>query len=92
MNPFGFIRRLVGQKRIDRLTCTPDEVDKYLGTNYSNRARDQELVPCSPLITPPEPSVVFNLKDPTLREVQEVVKAASRNSAPGPSRVPYAVY
>lgn len=44
------------------------------------------------LITPLEPSEAFNLKDPTLREVQEVVKAARTNSAPGPSEVPYVVY
>lgn len=28
----------------------------------------------------------------TLREVQEVVKAARTNSAPGPSGVPYVIY
>lgn len=89
MNPFGFTRRLLGQKRSGRLTCTQDEVDKYLCTSYSDSARDQYLGPCSTLITPPEPSVAFNLKDPTLREVQEVVKAARTSSAPDPSGVPY---
>lgn len=88
-NPFGFTRILLGQKHSGRLTCIQDKVDKYLSTNYSDRARDQELGPCSTLITLPEPNVAFNLKDPTLREVQEVVKTARTNSAPAPSGVPY---
>ncbi|KAL0202317.1 hypothetical protein M9458_000335, partial [Cirrhinus mrigala] len=91
-NPFILTRRLLGQKRSGRLTCTQDEIDKYLSTSYSDTVRDQDLGPCSMLISPPEPSVAFNLKDPTLREVQKVVKVARTNSAPGPSGVPYVVY
>lgn len=45
--------------------------------------RDQDLKPCSTLITPPKPSVAFNLKDPTLREVQKVVKAARSSGGGG---------
>lgn len=40
----------------------------------------------------PEPSSDFNLKEPSLREVKEVVRRAISSSAPGPSGVPYKVY
>lgn len=67
-------------------------MDKYLSVTYSDSAREQDLGPCSNLITPPEPIMAFSLKEPTLREIEEIVKAARTSSAPGPSGVPYAVY
>ncbi|RXN33230.1 reverse transcriptase [Labeo rohita] len=42
-NPFGLTRRLLGQKCSGRLNYTPDEVNKYLSTSYSDIARDQDL-------------------------------------------------
>ncbi|KAI4872262.1 hypothetical protein NFI96_007403 [Prochilodus magdalenae] len=50
------------------------------------------LGPCTALITPPEPTVAFNNKEPNLKEVETVIKAARSSSAPGPSGVPYVVY
>lgn len=44
------------------------------------------------MITPPDPTYECNIKEPTLKEVQEVLIAARTSSAPGPSRVPYKVY
>lgn len=91
-NPFGFTKKILGQKRSGHLACTEEEVNKYLSTTYSDSARDKELGPCKTLITPPEPTLAFNTREPTLKEVEEVVKAARTNSAPGPSGVPYVVY
>lgn len=42
-------------------------------------------------ISPPPPKVDFNLREPSLKEVQEVIKGARSASAPGPSSVPYLV-
>lgn len=91
-NPFGFTKKILGQKRSGHLACTEDEVNKYLNATYSGSAREEDLGPCRTLITPPEPTSAFNTKEPTLKEVEEVVKAARSNSAPGPSGVPYVVY
>ncbi|KAF7653377.1 hypothetical protein LDENG_00083880 [Lucifuga dentata] len=55
-------------------------------------AREQELGECKVLITLPDPTTKFNIKEPTLKEVQEVLKAARTNSAPGPSGVLHKVY
>lgn len=44
------------------------------------------------MVTPPEPTSVFNIKEQTLTEVEEVVKVARTCSGPGPSGVPYVVY
>lgn len=91
-NPFGFTKKILGHKRSGHLACTEEEVNKYLSTTYSDSARDKELGPCKTLITPPEPTLAFNTREPTLKEVEEVVKAARTSSAPGPSGVPYVVY
>ncbi|KAI4880969.1 hypothetical protein NFI96_033174 [Prochilodus magdalenae] len=61
-------------------------------STYSDCKREELLGPCTALITPPEPTVAFNNKEPNLKEVEAVIKAARSSSAPGPSGVPYVVY
>ncbi|XP_075304756.1 retrovirus-related Pol polyprotein from type-1 retrotransposable element R2 [Odontesthes bonariensis] len=91
-NPFGFTKKILGQKRSGHLACTEDEVNNYLNATYSDNARKEDLGPCRTLITTPAPTSAFNIKEPTLKEVEEVIKAARSNSTPGPSGVPYVVY
>ncbi|XP_062387675.1 uncharacterized protein LOC134076569 [Sardina pilchardus] len=91
-NPFGVTRKILGQKRGGKLTCSQEEVDAYLSTTYSDAAKEKDLNPCSTLLTPPDPITGFNIKEPTLKEVEEVIRAARTSSAPGPSGVPYVVY
>lgn len=55
-------------------------------------ARDKDLGSCGTLISPPEPTEAFNSKEPTLKEVEEVMKVARSGSAPGLSGVPYVIY
>lgn len=54
--------------------------------------RDHDLGPCRDLVAPPEPGTQFDSAEPTLKEVEEAVRAARSSSAPGPSGVPYKVY
>lgn len=91
-NPFKLTKLLLGQKRAGRLTCSKEVMNNHLKATYSDPAREQPLGPCDALTTPPEPTVDFNLKEPRLSEVEEVVRRARSSSAPGPSGVPYKVY
>ncbi|KAI8506911.1 hypothetical protein Bbelb_153500 [Branchiostoma belcheri] len=91
-NPFGFTKRLLGQKRSGTLNCSVEEINSYLCTTFSDAARDADLGPCSLLVSSPEPETQFDSTEPTLKEVKEAVKAARASSAPGPSGVPYKVY
>ncbi|XP_049337547.1 uncharacterized protein LOC125802987 [Astyanax mexicanus] len=91
-NPFGFTKRLLGQKQNGTLVCPKEEMDQHLCDTYSDRRREEELPPCRELIIPPDPSVQFNIKEPTLAEVRDAVRAARTSAAPGPSGVPYKVY
>lgn len=67
-NPFGFAKKLLG--------------------NYSGQLtwqeREQDLGHCAALICPPEPSTLFNINEPTLKEVREVIKSARTASPSGP--------
>ncbi|KAJ8382915.1 hypothetical protein SKAU_G00036930 [Synaphobranchus kaupii] len=91
-NSFKLTKQLLSQKRTGRLTCSRGTINDHLKCTYSDTRRDQPLGPCNVLITPPEPTVDFNLKEPCLSEVEEVVRRARSSSAPGPSGVPYKVY
>lgn len=68
---------------------TEEEINEHLSDAYSDR--EEDLPPCSELIRPPEPSIQFNTKEPTLAEVREIIRGAWASAAPGPSGVPYRV-
>ncbi len=74
------------------LTCSKEAINDHLKATYSDSIREQPLGSCDALITPPEPSSDFDLKEPRLREVKKVVRRARSSTAPGPSGVPYKVY
>lgn len=91
-NPFGFTKKLLGQKRSGHLACPVEAINQHLNATFSDASRDQELGPCKALVPPPEPVFQFNSAEPTVSEVKAAVKAARSSSAPGPSGVPYKVY
>lgn len=90
--PSALPRKYWGQKRSGHLACPVEEIDNHLHATFRDTSRDRDLGPCRGLVAPPEPGTQFNSAEPTLREVEEVVKTARSSSAPGPSGVPYKVY
>ena len=91
-NLFGFARKLLGDKRSGILESPVEEINAHLSNTFSDPSRDVELVNINSLISPEPPSVEFNDKPPTWKEIQEVVKAARTSAAPGLNGVPYTVY
>ncbi|XP_056127556.1 uncharacterized protein LOC130105540 [Rhinichthys klamathensis goyatoka] len=91
-DPFGFTRKLLGEKRSGQLSCPEEDINRYIRNTYSDGMREYDLGHCAALICPPEPSTLFNINEPTLKEVKEVIKSARTSSAPGPSGVPYKVF
>ncbi len=91
-NPFGFTKQLLGDKRSGRLECSREEVNSFLQDTVSDSLREHDLEPNKALISPAPPTTEFNLKEPSLKEVEEIIKAARSASTPGPSGVPYLVY
>lgn len=81
-NPFSIVKQLLGDKRSGHLSCFPEEVDQFLRNTLSDPQRDQMLGPQKALIEPPPPEVEFDLRELSLKEVQEVVEGARSVSAP----------
>lgn len=79
-------------KRSGRLACSKEEVNQHLHDTFNDPTQDQELGKCKAVVTPPEPTKAFDLREPLLKEVEEVVRKARSRSAPGPSRTSYKVY
>lgn len=91
-NPFKFTKQLLGQKKGGRLISAKGEINQHISDTFIDPYREKELGQCDALITPPEPVEAFNLREPLLKEVQEVVRKARFRSAPGPSGTSYKVY
>lgn len=79
-------------KRNGRLVCSKEEVDQFLHASLQDPRRDQDLRQQRALVDQLVPEVNFDVREPGLKEIQEVVRAARASSALGPSGVPYKVY
>ena len=91
-NPFGFTKKLLGQKRDGNLVCSKEELELHLQNTYRDPNRELELGQCDILLDPPPPTQDFDAREPLLNEVQEVVRRSKSRSAPGLSGVLYKVY
>ena len=91
-NTFLFTSALLGKKTSGILESSLEELEEHLRRVYSDPRRDEELEECEKLIAPETPSELFDEKEPTLKEVHDVIRKARAASAPGPNRIPYRVY
>lgn len=86
-NPFGFTKKLLGEKCSGQLTCPQNNITST--TTYSGGMREQNLGHCAVLKYPPEPST---LSLNSSSKGSEVIKSARTASAPGPNGVSYKVF
>ncbi|CAC5377735.1 unnamed protein product [Mytilus coruscus] len=84
-NPFGFIKKLLGDKRSGRLDCPKEEVEHYLRDTHSDPDRERDLIDQHRLISLDEPTLEFDMSEPKLHEVMSTLKKARAASAPGPN-------
>jgi hypothetical protein len=91
-NPFQFTARLLGKKTSGKLQCPMNEVEDYLKQVHSDPRMEEDLPYLEILIQPEPPDVQFNEKEPSLEEINDVVKKGRMSSAPGPNGIPYKVY
>ncbi|VDI56155.1 Hypothetical predicted protein [Mytilus galloprovincialis] len=80
------------RKELKDLNRSKDEVEKYLHETHSDKERETPLGYCPRVGEEEQPIIEFETKEPTWKEVCEVVKKARTGSAPGYSGVPYKVY
>lgn len=85
------MKQLLGDKHSGRLESSK-EVNHFLQDTLSDPMWEQALDANKALINPTWPTAEFNLREPSLKEVEEVIKAAQSASTPGPIGVHYLVY
>lgn len=91
-NPYKFTSQLLSEEKSGQLTSTKEETEKFLQEAHSDSQCKEPLGNCSRIKEVPPPSSRLDEKEPTLKEVMDVVKKARAGSAPGPSGIPYKVY
>ncbi|CAC5393678.1 unnamed protein product [Mytilus coruscus] len=71
---------------------TKEEVEKHLSETHSDERQWEHLGNCNRIENVPEPEIPKNTKEPSWKEVSDVVKKARSASSPGPNGIPYKVY
>ncbi len=69
-----------------------EDIEQHLRNVHSDPSREVPLGDCSRLEPEDPPETPLDTKEPSLSEVQHVVKKARTGSAPGPNGIPYRVY
>ncbi|CAC5377986.1 unnamed protein product [Mytilus coruscus] len=67
-------------------------MEKHLSETHSDERQWEHLGNCNRIENVPEPEIPMNTKEPSWKEVSDVVKKARSASSPGPNGIPYKVY
>ena len=68
------------------------DIQQYLKDTHSDPFRNDPLGNCPRTEPVSEPTTPLDVKEPSFKEITEVVKKARIGSAPGPHDIPYKVY
>ena len=79
-------------KDLRTLLCDKETVDQHLSTVHSDKQRNRSLGENNRIEDVEYPKVMLEEKEPTLKEIKEVVTKARTGSAPGPNGLMYKVY
>ena len=91
-NLYKFTSQLLGKPKGGTLESTMEEVEEHLKQTHSDIFQETELGNCKNLMIPEAPQVKFNMKEPTLVQLTEILRKARSKSAPGYSGTSYKVY
>ncbi|XP_060080104.1 uncharacterized protein LOC132559494 [Ylistrum balloti] len=88
-DPHFFTKTLLGGVRSGRLESSTADIEQHLKETHGDEEREIPLGEC-PRIEVEEPTEFpLDIKEPTWKEIQDVVKKARTGSPPGPSGIPY---
>ena len=91
-NPYQFSKDILDNERSGTLESSMEDIEQHLRNVHSDPSREVPLGDCSRLEPEDPPETPLDTKEPSLSEVQHVVKKARTGSAPGPNGIPYRVY
>ncbi|XP_052281250.1 uncharacterized protein LOC127878762 [Dreissena polymorpha] len=90
--PYGLSKETLEEKKAGQLNGSKEEVEEHLKNTISDQARHMQMEGHERIAPVPMPIVAFTEGEPTLKEVQDIIKKARSKSAPGPNGIPYKVY
>ena len=72
-----FTRTLLSEEKSGKLESSQDEVENHLRETHSDPARDQPLGECSNILPEEKPTNPLEMKEPSWKEVSDVLKMLS---------------
>jgi len=91
-HPYKFAKTLLTDQKTGKLESSQKDVEEYLTNTHSDQQREEPLGNCNRICPEKEPDFPLDMKEPSWKEVCEVVRKTRACSAPGPSGIPYKVY
>ena len=91
-NPYQFSKRLMDKEKSGTIANSVEEVQEYIRSVHSDPEKQIPLGDCPRIEDEQPPSIQFDVSEPKLSEIRDVVKKARSSSAPGPNGIPYKVY
>ena len=75
-----------------KLHCSKEDHEQHLKTTYSHERKREPLASIKRLVKPTEPGIDFDISEPKLKEVIEVIRKARVGSAPGLNGIGHQLY
>ena len=91
-NPYQFSKRLMDKEKSGTIANSVEEVQEYIRSVHSDPEKQIPLGDCPRIEDEQPPTTQFDVSEPKLSEIRDVVKKARSSSAPGPNGIPYKVY
>ncbi|XP_063442557.1 uncharacterized protein LOC134722855 [Mytilus trossulus] len=91
-NPYKFTKATLDGTKAGLVKSTTEKLEKHLSETHSDERQWEHLGNCDRIENVPEPEIPMNTKEPSLKEVSDVVKKARSASSPGPNGIPFKVY
>ena len=91
-NPYKFTKTTLEGTKAGTLQSSKEEVEQHLSETHSDENQWEDLGHCDRIEKVPEPVIPMDTKEPTWKEIVDIVKKSRSASAPGQNGIPYKVY
>ena len=91
-NPYKFTKTTLEGTKAGTLQSSKEEVEQHLSETHSDENQWEDLGHCDRIEKVPEPVIPMDTKEPTRKEIVDIVKKSRSASTPRQNGIPYKVY
>ena len=91
-DPWKYAKELFNPPSAGQPTFTVDGATEYFSKLYIDKGRSEVFEALPGWVRPPQPTTLFNLSTPTLKQLQCAVKKKRNKNAPGLNSIEFVVY